>query len=114
MSEHMSPYSMLIEWSNLDNAYVVSFPEWERAGYRANTHGATYAEAAQKGQELLESLVEWAHTDNEAMPEPNLFDAHAYQPGETAESIAHETQDLLNEITTQNASSADPNMLQSN
>lgn len=25
-------YSMLIEWSNLDNTYVVSFPEWERAG----------------------------------------------------------------------------------
>lgn len=99
---------MLIEWSNLDDAYVVSFPEWERAGHVANTHGATYAEAAQKGQELLGSMLEWAHNDNQLLPEPALYDTHAYKPSETAESIARETQALLQEIEVKNASSSYP------
>lgn len=41
--------SMIIEWSDEDQAYFVSFPEW--AGYIVQpvTHGATYEEAARKG-----------------------------------------------------------------
>jgi antitoxin HicB len=90
-------YSMLIEWSNLDNAYIVSFPEWERASHLAHTHGSTYAEAAQKGQEMLEFLLD-ASAKGEALPVPVLFDDHAYAPGETAEDIARETQRMLDEM----------------
>jgi antitoxin HicB len=90
-------YSMLIEWSNLDNAYVVSFPEWERAGHLANTHGATYVEAAQKGQEMLEFLL-GASAQGEAVPAPAFFDDHAYAPGETVEDIARETRRILDEM----------------
>jgi predicted RNase H-like HicB family nuclease len=35
-------YRMVIEWSEIDDAYVVSFPEFPGA----HTHGATYLEAA--------------------------------------------------------------------
>lgn len=91
-------YSMLIEWSKLDDAYVVSFPEWERAGHLANTHGATYAEAAQKGQELLEFLIESAREHGDTMPAPAIFDDHAYKPGETADDIVRETRRLLRDI----------------
>lgn len=90
-------YSMLIEWSNLDNAYIVSFPEWERAGHLAHTHGATYVEAAQKGQEMLDFLCE-ASAKGEVVPTSALFDDHAYAPGETAEDIARETQRILDEM----------------
>jgi antitoxin HicB len=90
-------YSMLIEWSNLDNAYIVSFPEWERAGHLANTHGATYVEAAQKGQEMLEFLLD-ASAKGEAVPAPALFDDHAYALGETAEDISRETRRILDEV----------------
>ena len=35
-------YSMVIEWSDEDQVYVVSFPEW---GELAHTHGITYDKA---------------------------------------------------------------------
>lgn len=89
---------MLIEWSNLDDAYIVSFPEWERAGHLAHTDGVTYAEAARKGQEMLENIIAWAESDNEIAPVPALFDEHAYAPGETAEGIAQESRELLRKI----------------
>ena len=97
MSEHVH-YSMVIEWSNLDNAYVVSFPEWERAGHIANTHGATYAEAARKGEKLLAFLIDSAQKDSDPLPAPAVFDEHAYAPAETSEDIVREAQGLLSEL----------------
>ena len=47
-------YSMVIEWSDEDTLYIVSFPEWEAEGYISHTHGATYEEAAEAG--LISSL----------------------------------------------------------
>ena len=44
-------YSMVIQWSDEDQVYVVVLPEFEGA----HTHGATYAEAARKGVEALQS-----------------------------------------------------------
>jgi hypothetical protein len=33
-------YTMLIEWSDEDDAYIVSFPEWEeQQGLIGHTHG---------------------------------------------------------------------------
>ncbi len=91
-------YSMLIEWSDVDQAYIVTLPEWERVGALAHAHGATYAEAAQKGQELIEFLHVAAQHDGDRIPTPAGFDAHAYAPGETAESIAAESERLAREI----------------
>lgn len=45
MSEHYERYSMVIEWSEEDKAYIVSVPELP--GCR--THGLTYEEAARQG-----------------------------------------------------------------
>ena len=50
-------YSMLIEWSDEDEVYVVSLPEW---GNYAQTHGATYAEAVRAGQDVLRMLIDSA------------------------------------------------------
>ena len=66
-------YSMVIRWSNEDQAFVVSFPEWEAAGHIGHVHGRTYREAAQQGEELLENLVDWAKQGGEPMPPPDLF-----------------------------------------
>lgn len=91
-------YSMLIEWSDLDGVYIVSFPEWERAGHLANIHGATYAEAAQRGQQMLDEMIEFAKADVHPLPPPATFDEHAYAPGETAESLARENEALADEV----------------
>lgn len=46
-------YSLLIEWDNEDRIYVATVPELPGC----QTHGATYAEAAAKGAELIGEWV---------------------------------------------------------
>ncbi|HEU5346530.1 MAG TPA: type II toxin-antitoxin system HicB family antitoxin [Ktedonobacterales bacterium] len=70
MSETSLRYTIVIQWSNEDDAYVVSLPEW---GDLVHTHGDTYAEALQRGQELLELLVQSRRAHSEALPEPHVF-----------------------------------------
>lgn len=55
MSSNAPHYSMVIERSDKDQAYVASLPEW---GELAHTHGKTYAEVVKSGEEVLEMLVE--------------------------------------------------------
>ncbi len=69
-------YSMVIEWSDEDQAYIVSFPEWEAAGNIGHTHGDTYEEAVAKGHDMLDFMKQSAQEDNEPLPEPRTF-AHA-------------------------------------
>lgn len=66
-------YSMVIEWSDEDEVYIVSFPEWEAAGDIAHTHGSTYEEAAAKGHDLLDFLIESAQEEGEPLPAPRTF-----------------------------------------
>jgi antitoxin HicB len=66
-------YSMVIEWSDEDDAYIVSLPEW---GDLVHTHGESYAEAVARGQELLEALIASRQEHGEALPAPHIF-AHA-------------------------------------
>ena len=61
------PYSMIIQWSDEDRAYVVSLPEF---GPGARTHGATYQEAATRGLETLELLMETYQAEGWPLPEP--------------------------------------------
>jgi antitoxin HicB len=63
-------YSMLIAWSEVDQAYVVSLPEWADRAYMPVTHGRTYQEAASRGQDALESLVEQTLQDGKELPAP--------------------------------------------
>jgi len=63
-------YSILIQWSDEDQCYIVSFPEF---GKFAKTHGDTYEEAMKNAQEVLELLVE----DSEKLPQPNIYQSFA-------------------------------------
>ena len=58
-AEHLE-YSMGIEWSAPDQAYLVTLPEWSESVAQPVTHGATYEEAAHNGHEVLEMLLESA------------------------------------------------------
>ena len=66
-------YSLLIQWSDEDQAYIVSFPEWEAHGLIGHTHGDTYDEAVRKGQEVLHMLMESARAEGEPLPSPRTF-----------------------------------------
>lgn len=61
-------YSMIIEWSDDDQAYVVSFPEWDERIYQPVTDGSTYAEATQRGQAVLATLIAQAQQHGEPLP----------------------------------------------
>lgn len=62
-------YSMIIEWSDEDAAFIVTVPEL--SGCR--THGATYQEAARQGQEAIEGWIDAALADGESIPQPRVF-----------------------------------------
>jgi predicted RNase H-like HicB family nuclease len=64
MSSH---YSMIIQWSDEDSAFIVSLPEF---GEGCKTHGASYAEAVKNGEEALELLIETFRAEGRPLPEP--------------------------------------------
>jgi antitoxin HicB len=63
-------YTIIIQWSNEDECFVVSLPEW---GEFCHTHGDTYEEAFKNAQEVLEMLVETAYKNGEPLPEPKTL-----------------------------------------
>ncbi len=67
----MSRYSMLIQWSDADQAYIVTLPEFANC----RTHGETYKEAVQNGEEVLELLIETYREDDKPLPKPHLLQA---------------------------------------
>jgi predicted RNase H-like HicB family nuclease len=64
-----SRYSILIQWSDEDQKYVVSLPEF---GPYAHTHGETYEEALKNGQEVLALLIDDYQERGKPLPAPML------------------------------------------
>lgn len=65
-----SRYTIIIQWSEEDQCYVVSLPEW---GDYCHTHGDTYEEALHNAREVLELLTESALDEGKPLPVPQLF-----------------------------------------
>ena len=63
-------FSMLIQWSDEDQVFIVTLPEFENA----RTHGETYEKAARQGRLLIESFIMWYEQDGKPLPAPSLFD----------------------------------------
>lgn len=64
-----SRYRMLIEWSEEDQVFVVTLPEFPCN----RTHGTTYEEAAKNGQEVLDLLIDTWEKEGRPLPPPRLF-----------------------------------------
>ena len=62
-------YSMVIQWSDEDQVFIVTLPEF--GGNK--THGDTYEEAARMGLEVLESLIDSYQAGGLPLPEPARF-----------------------------------------
>lgn len=61
-------YSIVIQWSDEDQKYIVSLPEF---GPYAHTHGNSYEEALKNAQEVLELLIEDYQARNKTLPKPS-------------------------------------------
>lgn len=70
MSQHK--YQMLIQWSDDHQCYVVILPDFPDLSVPC-TEGNSYEEAAKKGKELLDSLIEWVDEKIEPLPQPKTF-----------------------------------------
>ena len=68
---------MVIEWSDQDEAFLVTLPEWSDRVMMPVTHGNTYAEAVKNGQEVLTMLVHSAQEQGDSLPAVRVFDASA-------------------------------------
>ena len=72
MSDRAEPirYSMAIEWEPEGGVFVVTVPELP--GCR--THGETYEEAVQQGQEAIEGWIDALRHWGRPVPSPRFFD----------------------------------------
>jgi predicted RNase H-like HicB family nuclease len=64
-------YTMIVKWSEEDKLYLVHFPDFPWQEFV--THGSTYQEAAQNGQDALDGLIAVLQDNNRPLPEPKLF-----------------------------------------
>ncbi len=70
-------YSMVVQWSDDDQAYLVSLPEWEGRIFNPITHGQDYEDAIKQAHEALAALVASARKRNEMLPDPHVFASSA-------------------------------------
>jgi predicted RNase H-like HicB family nuclease len=62
---------MLIQWSDEDEAYIVTVPELPGC----KTHGNTYEEAVQQGKDAIETWLLFLNDIGEVIPEPEKYAA---------------------------------------
>jgi len=70
-------YSMLIKWSDIDDAFLVTLAEWEGRIFNPVTHGASYDEAVQNGKLALEDLVALTLERGGVLPNPQYQEVAA-------------------------------------
>jgi predicted RNase H-like HicB family nuclease len=79
-------YSVVIEWSDDEQVYIVSLPEW---GPGARTHGATYDEAVRNAQDVLELLIAGAQQKGKPLPAPHLSRPAERPDAQDSRACAH-------------------------
>lgn len=66
----MSRYSMTIHWSEEDQLFLVTVPEFVGRVLMPCTYGKTREEALQNGEEVIEMYTEAWQAEGEPIPEP--------------------------------------------
>jgi predicted RNase H-like HicB family nuclease len=70
----MNPrYTMIIQWSETDQVFVVTIPEFADRVMMPCTEGKTYEEAARSGQEVVETFLEIWRENEEPIPQPQGY-----------------------------------------
>ena len=68
MSVEPDHYSMIIEWSEDDQAYIVTVPELPGC----QTHGETYEEAVRQGRDAIDSWIDAGLVADRPIPRPRV------------------------------------------
>jgi predicted RNase H-like HicB family nuclease len=67
---------MVVQWSEADQAYVVTLPEWEGRVFNPVTHGDSYEQAIVHAHGALSALVASAQQRDKPLPAPHIIAVH--------------------------------------
>jgi predicted RNase H-like HicB family nuclease len=71
----MSRYSMNVQWSEADQLFLVTIPEFADLVVMPCTHGETRERAIHNGEEVIEMYLEAWQVEGESIPEPKILQA---------------------------------------
>jgi antitoxin HicB len=66
----MNQYSMLVQWSEDDQLFLVTIPEFAERVFMPCTHGKTRAEAISNGEDVVAMYLEAWEAEGEPIPQP--------------------------------------------
>ncbi len=69
----MSRYSMIVQWSDKDQLFLVTIPEFADLVVMPCTHGKTREEAIRNREEVLEMYLEAWQAEGESIPEASTL-----------------------------------------
>ncbi len=69
----MNRYSMLIQWSEEDQLFLVTIPEFSEDVMMPCTHGKTREETIRNGEEVIEMYLEAWQEEGKIIPEPKTL-----------------------------------------
>jgi predicted RNase H-like HicB family nuclease len=69
----MNRYSMVVQWSDEDQLFLVTIPEFSERVIMPCTHGETREQAIHNGEEVMEMYLEAWEVEGEPLPEPNIL-----------------------------------------
>ncbi|MBD2424727.1 type II toxin-antitoxin system HicB family antitoxin [Phormidium sp. FACHB-1136] len=73
----MSLYSMILEWSEDDQLFLVTVPEFADQVVMPCTHGKTREAAIRNGEEVIAMYLEAWQTEGIPIPKPKIVEAVA-------------------------------------
>jgi antitoxin HicB len=68
-------YSLLIQWSEADQLYLVTIPEFTELVMQPCTSGKTYLEALENAQDCIESCLDYWDEIGTMLPAPAVLQA---------------------------------------
>jgi predicted RNase H-like HicB family nuclease len=66
----MNRYSMIVQWSDEDQLFPVTIPEFADRVVMPCTHGRSREEAIHNGEDVIEMYLEAWQLEGESIPEP--------------------------------------------
>ncbi|MDF5716139.1 MAG: type II toxin-antitoxin system HicB family antitoxin [Rhizonema sp. NSF051] len=69
----MNRYSMIVQWSDEDQLFLVTIPEFADLVVMPCTYGKNRSEAIHNGEEVIEMYLEAWLADGVAIPEPKTL-----------------------------------------
>ena len=65
-------YSLIIQWSEEDQLYLITIPEFLQLVMQPCTHGENYEEAVRNAQEAIESYLAYCQEEGITPPQPMI------------------------------------------